>query len=221
MRKLNLCSGENQLVESAYAISLLVKNPIIKPGESFEIEAYLTGYGEPVDNKLQIYISTEGFLDVNDPGYIDVSGKQEGNLFKFGDKYKQRHDLEKVGFQIGLSSACFKTRDEYQKKLGSTPKGIIPMVMTETMVDSTPPILLHLNTNKNIRSGDYSIHLLFTYSSDEKNYFVSEKEATLHVTSWVERNITVLQRIGICLGLSALFAELIQTYYTILQYYRM
>lgn len=70
-----------QLGKCAYAISLLGSNTIIKAGESSEIECYLSGYGEPLNNKLQIYVSTEEFIDDKNSGYIEISGQIEAKLF--------------------------------------------------------------------------------------------------------------------------------------------
>jgi hypothetical protein len=175
-------------MKCVYAISLLTKNPIVKPGESFEIECYLTGYGEPTSNKLQVYVSKEGFLNDKAPGYIEVSGKTEGKSFKFGDEYKQRHEFKGVGVQIGLATVCFKSRDEFEGKLGQTPKWIIPMILSEARVKLTPLILLHLNTNEKARSGDYLVHVIFTYSQGENDFFITEKEARIHITSLIERH---------------------------------
>ena len=151
---------------------------------------------------LQVYVSKKNFIDNKDPGYIEVSGKAEGQWFKFGDKYKQRHVFETVGVQVGLSSACFKTRDEYQK-IVQTSKGHIPMVLTETMVDSTPPILLHLNTYKKAKSGNYVVNFIFTYSVDGKEYFVTEKEAHIHLTSLIERHQWKIAIVGIIIALTS------------------
>ena len=125
-------------MESAYSISVLTSDKVVSPGESLEIEVYLHGYGIPNKNKLQISYSTLEFIDPINPGYIEVSGKPEGDKFKFGDKYKLRQDVDIIGTQIGLASSWFHTFDEYQGQVGRTPNCIVPMVMTEMMIESSP-----------------------------------------------------------------------------------
>lgn len=192
-------------MKASYAISLLVRNPIIKPGDSFEIEAYLIGFGEPIDNKLQIYISKKGFIDQSNPGYLEVSGQKEGDLFKFGDKYKIQHKFETDAVTIGLSNACFKTIDEYQKRKDNTPKGHIPMVISEAKVDNTPPILLHLKTTRTVQPGNYPVNFFFTYSSNSQDYQISEKGEVIHVTSWAERHVSASTIITILTGILSFF----------------
>lgn len=101
----------------AYAMSLHTRNPVIKTGDSFEVEVYLTGYGVPKDNKLLIHYTTRGFIDPKDPGYVEVGGKQVEEsgkgLFKFGDEYKTKHECEQVGVQISFPPTFFRTKHEY------------------------------------------------------------------------------------------------------------
>lgn len=126
------------MVESAYAVTLLTRDAIVKPGESVELECYLAGFGEPRYNKLEFHVSVGGFLDENNLGYIEVSGKQEEELFRFGDQHKQRVDIVHSRATIGLARSFFKTKDEYEGRTGRTPEWIIPQVMTEIVVGSTP-----------------------------------------------------------------------------------
>lgn len=201
------------MVKCAYVISPRVRDPIIKRGESCEIEIYITGYGEPKDNKLQIFYSSPNFVNPQNPGYAIVSGKSEKApngkfLFKLGASHTQRHDLNKIGAQISFSSAVFKTRAEYEHKPLPEP-GHIPMILTEAMVDDIPPVMLHINTKKDVEPGDYTIHFAFPYSADGTNYEINEKEVNIHVTSWAERHITSTTIIGIILSLVAIFSGVI------------
>ena len=194
------------MTESAYTISTIISQTVVKAGESFEIEVYISGYREIKDNKLQIYYSTLDFIDPIDPGYIIVNGLKEGNLFKFGNNYTQKKNLDVIGQQIGFASPMFAAKDKYEGMEGRTPKGVIPMIMTEVMVESTPPILIHFNTHNKVKSGDYKIHIIFTYSSDGINYKIAENECSLHVTDWAERNASLYTIIQLVLAFVAFFS---------------
>jgi len=190
-------------LEATYSLSFTLSENVIKPGESFEVELYISGFGSIKQNKLQIYYSTLNFIDPDDPGYVVMSGKKEGNMFKFGDKFRKKHFLGVIGSQIGLTPHSFRTRDEYEGEPDRSPRWIFPMVNTEYIIESTPPLLFRFNTKKTIRSGDYDVDFIFTYTSDGTVIKTAQKSVTIHVTSLTERHSTTITIFQLIVGVLA------------------
>jgi hypothetical protein len=60
-----------------------------------------------------------------------------------------------------------------------------------------------LNTYKKAKSGNYVVNFIFTYSVDGKEYFVTEKEAHIHLTSLIERHQWKIAIVGIIIALTS------------------
>jgi hypothetical protein len=152
--------------------SLVIRNttPTIKAGETLEIEVFISGYGIPSKNKLNIFWTSPYVIDPNNPGTIEIGG------------YKPI-GLDPNGFITVLPSEIFSI----STIIKPPPDYGLPLVRSETSLSGKYPILLKLNTSKTAPSGDYDITFVFTYS-DNQSMYQSYETTQFHISSLWERN---------------------------------
>lgn len=176
-------------LQCVYSLILRNRTPIVNPGETVNIEVYLSGYGIPEKNKLDIKWSSPYVVHDKNPGTVTyciklatdkTTGKSQPVT---GNQFLESLNLESVGIDAILNQGFFfnnPTVAEVDKS------GFCPVV-SENQWDKNPPLLLSLNTARNALSGDYDITFTFTYGS-EQNIHQDYKLTQFHITSRWERN---------------------------------
>jgi hypothetical protein len=158
------------LANSKVALSLIIRNrtPVIEAGDTLEIEVFISGDGIPVKNKLSVSWSSLHVIDRDNPGvYVASDNKSVG--------------IDPFGIAIDFGPSHFSYAPE------STPPYFgIPQIMSETMSNSIPFLLLKINTTKSAPPGDYDITFVFTYS-DNQSIYQDYKTAQFHISSLWER----------------------------------
>lgn len=215
--------------ESSYALDLICLTPNIAPGDSIEIEIFIVGKGSLTHNKM-IILYPESLIDENNPGFIEscigVDKDPGGNIVgpitgkPFFEKMEKngketKHEVGALGVYYLMNEGNFLENIESP----SDPGNAIPRLVAEMRHDGLPPIYLKLNSSKKSPSGDYEINFNFTYIDDNKIY-LNKETVKIHVKSWIEIRQGLLQKIAISLGLVALFSGIVQTIYTVLQYFK-
>ncbi len=182
------CSNNVVFADSQVAYSLVIRNttPAIKAGETLEIEAFISGYGTPYKNKLNIFWSSPYVIDKNNPGTYEVLGSGPIGIDPNGIKTSFTNDtfsVSKLSQQI-------------------TDFGL-PMIQTETALGGKYPIILNINTAKDAPPGDYDIIFVFTYS-DNQSMYQDFKTIPFHIYSYWERNQTWFQIAAVSIALISL-----------------
>lgn len=185
--------------EAVYSIDAHVRNPVVNPGDTVEIEVYLSGYGIPEKNKLMMIWSSPYVIDKTGPGN-----------FTFLTNYDINTNTITWGF-IDLRSTIGNTTGApcawlvlppvfFEPAAALLPKEFpdtgLRMVMGETNWNDEPPILVKLKTSEVALSGDYQVKFTFTYGN-ETNLKQDYESVEFHITSRWERN---QQKYSICLG---------------------
>jgi hypothetical protein len=163
----------------------------VRPGGPIEIEAFLSGFGIPPQNKLFIQWSSPYIVDKNNPGSYTVNiatatDKVTGKV-QLGGTGKHFLHTEKVdayGITIHFTQGYFFANP---KVTHTAPSLALQQGVSEVEWDSEPPLLLKINTNQHAPSGDYDITFAFTYG-DAQHLLQDFKTASFHITSWWERN---------------------------------
>lgn len=214
---------------SSYALDLICLTPNIKPGDPIEIEIFIVGKGSLTHNKM-IILYPESLIDENNPGFIEscigVDKDPSGNIVgpitgkpfleKMEKKGKEtKHELDASGAYYLMNEGNFLENIERP----SDPSNAIPRLIAETRHDGLPPIFMKLNSSKKTQSGDYEINFNFTYI-DDNNVYLNKKTVKIHVKNWIEIHQKRLQWVACIVGFTALISGIIQTIFTVLQYYK-
>jgi hypothetical protein len=207
--------------QAIYSLVLRNKTPKLNPGETVQVEIYLSGYGIPARNKLHIQWSSDDVVDNNQPGVIQAwlgSRIHEATKRKIPFKLVKPEEARIVlegrphsgGLTIHLGSGTFlrpvqvlePKNDEFER------------VACELMWDGKPPLLLNLKTSSDAPSGDYEIAFTFTYA-DGQGLFQDRRTVQFHIRDWQERNTWIVPSAFIIAFLSLLVTA-IGTVYQIL-----
>lgn len=176
-------------------LSIVVINhtPVVDPEETIKLSIYLLGHGVPEKNKLDLVYNPSIINDSN-PGEIRTYVKKgenikqdqlsdgtilpPGTVFPVGEEEKVNIDIP--GTYVGLQEGMFFPLSKAQSGRN------FPPIVSQSNHISHAPIEVEINLS-NCDSGDYQIPLVLTYGSDEE-ISQSREEATIHVTSKIERN---------------------------------
>ena len=193
---------------SIYSLIPRCRKTNIKPGDKLEIEIFMTGYGIPEYNKLDIkssspYVIASGLMyySIKEATNNKTNEKQPVS----GKAYLEEVPLTQIGIVMSLVRAYFMDNPR------DLPKDIdfgIPMIMSENSWDDYPPILLTIITNKKAPKGDYDIYLTFTYSI-QGNLSQDQKVVQFHINNWWERNQGWIGIIGAFIAIVSLIANLV------------
>ena len=175
--------------EAAYTLVTRNRTPVVDPGETVEVEVFLSGYGFPDRNKLYVAWSSPYVIDGNNPGTITLCVRYETTSpegdwrLETGKEAVRTYRLEEQA-----SIAYVLTRGYFLKtttKEDFADYGL-EQVISEWTWDGEPPILLSMNTSKDAEPGDYEVQFVFTCSCGQ-NLAQDCKVVQFHVTSWWER----------------------------------
>ena len=181
----------------SYEQALRVKNPVISPGGTIEVEQYFTGYGDIKSAKAVFYPSDDIFD--KDKSYILNSIKEkEPNLIVFGGNKKF---FEDTGVTFALAGIQ-KDGWEESTLFIDTGEGEPPQILTETKQDEAP-FKYHLTTLKNIKPGSYFLEFCFIYYNGE-TWKSSSKSIEFKVQNFFERNDRFIGWLALAATASAL-----------------
>lgn len=226
-------------MDSLYSLVPRIRKPRICRGDKIQIELYITGYGSRIrDNKLHILYSSP-FLDIDEDNKVgnitfcvkslldnngNITGILTGNnkvINKKTDKLEtaiQTVLLDATGMTITLNSGYFLSFQELNEILRRPVDRKDKTYIGECKYDNHPPILINLNTSKKAPPGDHMITFTLFYS-DNNVIKLDQKHIIIHINNWIEQHSKLLQIVAITLGLVALISGIVQTYYTVLQYF--
>lgn len=197
---LSIILNEN-LLKSFYTLIPRLIKPTIRPGETIEIEIYISGYGEVEKNKFSMFYSSR-LVNQSDVGKIEynigfATSQTTGETKVVANNQQSYHSakLGPVGMTIGLNQGYFCDHPN----LGSGSPNNFPPIMSEVESDGMPPFRIKMNTSTKGIAGDYDIDFALTYMKGDE-IKTDHKTVTIHVTRWLERNEKKATILGIVSG---------------------
>ncbi|WP_171051967.1 hypothetical protein [Vibrio rotiferianus] len=175
----------------AYHLASRVFSKTINPGEIFEFEQYITGYGDIQTPKIQCYISSEIFD--RERSFVINSIKRDGNEISFGS---QSDKIGEEGFTCHLSGVQAAEWEESTlifDRSGSTNGS--KAVFTESKANNAP-FHYKLKLKDDVKSGDYSIDFYFTYY-DGHRWQCSKESVDFKVRNFFEKHAKVISSLAI------------------------
>lgn len=228
-------------MSSIYSIVPRIRTPRVNPGETVEVEIFLTGYGEipklrtfkishsspylyKRDSKSKIGV-LEWCIKVAENEKGDIigvwTGDSEADIRARGKvthiRAHEEHPVDPFGVIVELNPGYFLSHKEVARLEGEPVDEHDRRILSEMTHDEIPPMLLKLNTLENARSGDHDIFLTLIYH-DGAELKMDQKVVRFHVNSWIERHAKTLQWVVVVLGLLALCMEIIQAISSVLPY---
>lgn len=218
-----------------------IRDPKINPGETVEIDIFLTGYGPiPKFNKLYVSNSSPQLFqpdENNKIGYIQtcilsyqddkgiLTGVITGNAVNknprtgLDEPAIQKHEVDPTGTTMRLGPSFFDNMNLYFETLGQKPPDTMVNIMGEGTYDGFPPIYTSLNTSRKAPPGDHSVTFSLFYEAEDNVIQMDQKNVEVHVKNWIEINQKKIQKLAVGIGIFALLCELIQTYFTALPFF--
>jgi len=217
-----------------------IRNPRINRGEVIEIDVFITGVGDaPTDVKLNTSYPAS-ILRTDEKGYVGfvqtcvivqkdrnnkivgiatgdtkLKDSQTGEMVSAIQKFPQ----SETGSSFSLNEGFFISSQIIYQLQGKKIDVRDKRIMGESTWDGYPPIYIKLNTSTDALSGDHDIQLTLFFH--EGNTIQSNQRAVVvHIKSGIEQHQRSLQWGAVIIGVIALLSGLIQTYYTILQYFK-
>lgn len=175
----------------AYHLASRVFSKTVNSGDIFELEQYITGYGEIRTPKIQCYISSEIF-DREESSIIN-SIKKENGIISFGN---QSDKIGEDGFTCHLSGVQVDKWDEPTLffDLNGNSDGS-KSIFTEARAINAP-FHYKLKLKDDVKPGDYSIDFYFTYY-DGHRWQCSKESVDLKVRNFFEKNAKVISSLAI------------------------
>ncbi|MDL5361327.1 hypothetical protein [Halalkalicoccus sp. NIPERK01] len=177
-------------MEPEYTIVPHNRTPEIAPGDTIEIDLYLSGGGIPDENRL--YLSyNKGLLDHQNTGEIRTYVKKgtdraTGEIHPVsGEEFEQSDQIAIPGTHLGFVETLF-----YEDVHANSTLDDVPPLVAERDHDGHSPAEIRMYT------GDYSISIILNYSFEDV-IKQDRQDITVHVTSWVERHRRKLEVIGL------------------------
>ncbi|EGQ8080053.1 hypothetical protein G5G45_004515 [Vibrio vulnificus] len=175
----------------AYHLASRVFSKTINPGDMFEFEQYITGYGDIQSPKIQCYISSEIFDKEN--SCVVNSIKKDGDQISFGN---QSDKIGDEGFTCHLSGVMAEGWDEstliFDKSGNSSGS---KSVFTESKAENAP-FHYKLKLKDDVKSGDYSIDFYFTYY-DGHRWQCCKESVDFKVRNFFEKHAKVISSLAI------------------------
>lgn len=228
-------------MSSIYSIVPRIRTPRINPGETVEVEIFLTGYGEiprlrifkishsspylyKRDSKSKIGV-LEWCIKVAENEKGDITGvwtgDSEADIRVRGKvtriRAHEEYPIDPFGVCVELNPGYFLSHNEVARLEGKPADEHDRRILSEMTHGGISPMLLKLNTLENARSGDHNIFLTLIYG-DVAELKMDQKAVSFHVNSWVEKHAKTLQWVVVVLGLLALSMEIIQAISSVLPY---
>jgi hypothetical protein len=184
--------AERSTDPGAYQPAVRVRNPIIDPGETVEMEVFLTGYGDIVSSKLVIYPSPGVFDPVLSKIVHSIKMNEEG-MMTFG---AVEDTFDDNGIALILNGGI-KANGWPRTTMYFDSHSHDLQLVTE-MIQENAPVFLKLNTINSVRPGTYQLQCFFTYNDGHR------WNTVVHSSTFVVRNL--LQRHEVLIAVIATIA---------------
>jgi len=205
-------SGPHSDAPGHFELVLRVLNPEIDPGETLEIEGYVTGYGQIQASKLFIlpppaFLEADGSTFQHSLGF-NREGKEGEPPIKFGAVTSQADTEAGVLTFLGIQhkswseSSYFVDIDVFQSEHAA----VLPSatIITEMRLVQAP-LVYRFKTRDGVAPGQHHLQFVLTYF-DGQRWRASRQSPSVKVSSWLERNQTWLTVVGTILTLAGLGA---------------
>jgi len=204
--------------EAVYSIIANVRHPVIKRGKTVEIEIYLSGYGNPGNNKLMMIWSSPYLIDKYNPGNITYIFDYDINSNTITSGFLDLRPTYRgpiIGNVSGAPCAWLELPPIIFEPAAALIQGNFScteptLIMGETNWNDNPPILVQLKTRSDSQSGDYQVNFTFTYGN-ETNPKQAYQGVQFHVLSGWQQFEEHWQARAIVVGLFVAVVALIFT----------
>ncbi len=184
---------QQQKLEPCYKVIIRPTRTKIRGGDDIDLGLFLSGVGIPDASKCFIHWESAELVNQEDAGYhtycIQLATKHINDrdmIFPVsGAKFTEQMACRPKGVLLGLTTAFFLIRPPVRGV--HTKEGALHATMAEFTWDDCPPILVHLNSSRKAKAGDYTIDAVLTYVHREVVRQSSDR-VVIHVTSRWERN---------------------------------
>lgn len=200
----------------AYKLVTIVDKPSIDPGQSVNVNIYITGMGRIEKNKISVYVPPR-LLNEKNPGIIggtigckttqekevkDIRGIPPNLIHCLNDTCPVFSDYHQPFTSSGgfFNARLILRNCNFMAEPTIGENDAAPVIMAETEhgrgneTERKPPIYMVLNTAKNASPGDHKIEIVLTYS-DGSGWYQDTKEILIHITNPIEQNrylVTIL-----------------------------
>lgn len=205
-----------------YTIVPVLQTPQVNPGDSINIDIYITGAGQMSRNKLYLNYSYENVFQSSvgtiSPGFKveeTEGGTELRSKTELDDETELEWELGSVGNTIGLPDWIFHPIPDKATKTGQF-SGIdgapetYPQRLSEVSLKGEPPLQLTLNTANGASDGDYDVTIVFIYKSG-KQIYRDERKVQFHVNNLREEYEPTPTIIAVMAGLAAVISLIYQT----------
>ncbi|TKX86140.1 hypothetical protein EXE43_09930 [Halorubrum sp. SS5] len=187
-------------MKASYELISVAQSSHINPGDTAQIEVYITGYGDIERNKLHIIHSVPDFLSDSDPGkiYLPIAGLYDDSDEMSGvasGPFVGKKELGDTGTMIHLHPSYFVEPARRRKS------DELPDVLAEGSHEGLAPVQVQINSSKTTPPGDYDFTFTLSYEDDKGEVRQTQQTTSIHVNSWVERNRKTLRVIGLIVAL--------------------
>lgn len=154
------------------------------PGETVNVNIYISGLGNIKNNKLIVFFPDD-LLNTENPGVIGTTircagyGNTSTGFPSFFDDNITLRDIS-----ISLQECNFMYPETFEEN-------IAPLIMSERRIFEKPPIYISMNIAKEATPGDREVYLVFTYTDGIK-WYQDKEEIMIHVNNPIEENRIVL-----------------------------
>ncbi len=203
-------SGEFGNRAGAFSIVPRTSADLVNPGETFEIELYVSGYGEIGPAKLAFYPSPDVF-DIGKSSIRFDIGVTDGR----GTWGGQQTNVDPVGTALDLSGGQQKTGWPAPTLFFDLPESVarggrLPQLVTETK-QQYAPIHITLAVKRRTRPGLRFCRFQFTYFNGEQ-WCTTSEAITFTVRNFYQRNEGLVWSLGIIatlLGIALALKEIV------------
>lgn len=188
------------IMKASYELISVARSSHVDPGDTAQIEIYITGYGEIERNKLHIIHSVPDFLSDSDPGkiYLPIAGLHDDSDEMVGVSSGQiigEKELGNTGTMIHLHPSYFVEPPRNRRS------NELPDLLAEGSHEGLAPVEVQINSSRTTPPGDYDFTFTLSYENDDGEVKQSQQMTSIHVNSWVERNRKTLRVIALLLTL--------------------
>lgn len=194
----------------AYTLVIVKGQDEVSPGEYFDIDVYITGYGTIDGVKLLIY----GPTNIFEPTSSEVVHGLHKEYWEWGVEKTELKDVDPLF--VGIVLTRFEEESAKSNRMFDDsgqnevdPRGNIGILPTERFLEQ-PPMSFRLKIlhKEKVRTGLHEINFYLTYFDGVK-WQNNVQTSTILVRNWVQRNETSLRVAGLVAVLIALLSFIV------------
>lgn len=203
----------------SYSPTVRLRTPVINAGEEVHFQIFFSGYGDIRTAKIYCNPSDEIFEPKNSRLITDF--RLENNVMFWG---KNSVGIANNGTMIELSGGYNPGTWDSSTQFFDVNDSKCPTLSTEIVTkykdeEFRAPLTFELKTLKKIKTGKYTIELVFTYYNGEK-WSSQTKQVEFKVQNFLERYAVTIgtlaltgSSIGVLIGLQRLIQLIVDWYY--------